>query len=118
MKLGLERLSSLPELTRRLVVLLGQLFSRVESIENTLSDVFKSGVVINNTDSLQSFTFTTPFIAGQDSDISVVLNRQVAGAAEPLYAINITKTGFDIDRVDTIGTTDIVNYIAINGFYT
>lgn len=44
---------------------------------------------------------------------SVVVNRQQSGANLPMYAINITKTKFSINRDDGIDDEQTINYIAI-----
>lgn len=82
-----------------------------------LGDIIKVGTVSNTSDSAQTFNFDLAFVNGSDSDISVVINRQVENSNLPLYATNITKSGFQINRTDSIDGTDVVNYIAINNFY-
>ncbi|MDU9050632.1 MAG: tail fiber domain-containing protein [Candidatus Electrothrix sp. Rat3] len=44
---------------------------------------------------------------------SVVTNRQVASAGSPMYAINITKDKFNIDREDGIHGPQTINWIAV-----
>ncbi|MCI5117150.1 MAG: tail fiber domain-containing protein [Candidatus Electrothrix sp. LOE1_4_5] len=44
---------------------------------------------------------------------SVVINRQLAGAVSPMYAINITREKFSIDREDGIHGTQTINWIAV-----
>jgi hypothetical protein len=82
-----------------------------------LSDFIKVGTVVNDSDSTQSYSFDSAFVAGSDSDIKVILNRGAADSGTALWATSITKSGFEINRSNAIDGSDNVQYIAINGSY-
>ena len=125
MKFGLERYITIKDLTRGLSGILNNISNRLTAVETPspisaitgLGDVLKVGLNTTNNDAAYTVSFNTPFISGEDSDISVVINRQVSDTGAAMTAINITKTGFQIDRVNTINGNQTINYIAINGSY-
>lgn len=82
-----------------------------------LGDFFKVGRDTRNSDSAYTISFDTPFTAGTDADIFVVTNREVAGAGTAMFAYNVTKSGFSIDRDNAIDGDQTVAYIAINRAY-
>jgi predicted acyltransferase (DUF342 family) len=68
------------------------------------------GTDTRNSDTAYTISFTTPF---PNACFSVTTNRQKANAGSPMYAINITNTGFGIDRDDDINGTQSINYLAV-----
>jgi len=82
-----------------------------------LSDVIKIGTADVSADGPQTFSFSSAFISGTDSDIQVVVTRTLANASSAFSVTATTKTGFTIDRSDSVSGTQTVRYIAVNGSY-
>jgi len=72
--------------------------------------IMQWGIDTRNSDGEYTLVFPTPF---QNACFSVVINRQATGATSPMSAVNITKTGFGVDRENGISGDQTINYIAI-----
>lgn len=82
------------------------------------SDVIKTGTISNTSDDSQSYTFDTPFVNGVDNDIQVVVARTAVNASSAFSVVATTKSGFTINRENSVSGTQVVRYIAINKYYT
>ena len=71
--------------------------------------IIQWGRVYNDTDDTQSFTFKRKF----NTCFGVVLNRQNKNSSVPVYATNITSSGFEIARHSSINNSYFVNYMAM-----
>lgn len=68
------------------------------------------GTVSNNSDSAQTFSFTTSFT---NNCYSITTNRQVENAMSPVCVSAFDKDGFTVNRENGISGTNSLQYIAI-----